>query len=180
VIFRPFWDFLPRLFCTGHQCAKLATCNISSNRLAVLAIRPSTSNTSALVCYGVFKCIVCLGGYYHGKLVFPREFPFKPPSIYMITPSGRFNVNTRCCFVCLNFLFVCSVEEWHITKITEYSYFLLVTFFNYLVKCLCSKYRHAQEVIEANCHIRLSYSKTVLSYSSGKINIIYKVWKRCR
>jgi len=35
------------------------------------------------------------GGYYHGKLVFPREFPFKPPSIYMLTPSGRFNVNTR-------------------------------------------------------------------------------------
>lgn len=29
------------------------------------------------------------GGLYHGKLVFPREFPFKPPSIYMITPNGR-------------------------------------------------------------------------------------------
>lgn len=37
------------------------------------------------------------GGYYHGKLVFPREFPFKPPSIYMLTPSGRFSVNTRLC-----------------------------------------------------------------------------------
>ena len=34
------------------------------------------------------------GGLYHGKLVFPREFPFKPPSIYMITPSGRFKVHT--------------------------------------------------------------------------------------
>ncbi|XP_002735278.1 ubiquitin-conjugating enzyme E2 J2-like [Saccoglossus kowalevskii] len=37
------------------------------------------------------------GGYYHGKLVFPREFPFKPPSIYMITPNGRFKCNTRLC-----------------------------------------------------------------------------------
>lgn len=36
-----------------------------------------------------------LGGYYHGKLIFPREFPFKPPSIYMITPNGRFKCNTR-------------------------------------------------------------------------------------
>jgi ubiquitin-conjugating enzyme E2 J2 len=27
--------------------------------------------------------------------VFPREFPFKPPSIYMITPNGRFKLNTR-------------------------------------------------------------------------------------
>ncbi|XP_014257046.1 ubiquitin-conjugating enzyme E2 J2 [Cimex lectularius] len=37
------------------------------------------------------------GGMYHGKLLFPREFPFKPPSIYMITPNGRFRPNTRLC-----------------------------------------------------------------------------------
>jgi len=37
------------------------------------------------------------GGLYHGKLVFPREFPFKPPSIYMTTPNGRFKCNTRLC-----------------------------------------------------------------------------------
>ena len=37
------------------------------------------------------------GGYYHGKLVFPPQYPFKPPSIYMITPNGRFKCNTRLC-----------------------------------------------------------------------------------
>ncbi|KAF7993236.1 hypothetical protein HCN44_006296 [Aphidius gifuensis] len=37
------------------------------------------------------------GGFYHGKLHFPREFPFQPPSIYMTTPNGRFKVNTRLC-----------------------------------------------------------------------------------
>ncbi|XP_050978880.1 ubiquitin-conjugating enzyme E2 J2 isoform X2 [Labeo rohita] len=37
------------------------------------------------------------GGYYHGKLIFPQDFPFKPPSIYMITPNGRFTCNTRLC-----------------------------------------------------------------------------------
>ncbi|KAK4880548.1 hypothetical protein RN001_008694 [Aquatica leii] len=37
------------------------------------------------------------GGCYHGKLVFPKEFPFKPPAIYMITPNGRFKTNTRLC-----------------------------------------------------------------------------------
>jgi len=36
-------------------------------------------------------------GVYHGKLVFPPEYPFKPPSIYMLTPNGRFSVNTRLC-----------------------------------------------------------------------------------
>jgi ubiquitin-conjugating enzyme E2 J2 len=37
------------------------------------------------------------GGYYHGKLIFPAEYPFKPPSIYMLTPNGRFQINTRLC-----------------------------------------------------------------------------------
>lgn len=37
------------------------------------------------------------GGYYHGTLHFPIDFPFKPPSIYMITPNGRFKTNTRLC-----------------------------------------------------------------------------------
>lgn len=44
------------------------------------------------------------GGLYHGKLVFPAEFPFKPPSIYMITPSGRFRPNTRLCL---------SISDYH-------------------------------------------------------------------
>ncbi|KAK3838139.1 MAG: UBC-like protein [Linnemannia gamsii] len=37
------------------------------------------------------------GGEYHGKLIFPADYPFKPPSIWMITPNGRFQVNTRLC-----------------------------------------------------------------------------------
>ncbi|XP_051957095.1 ubiquitin-conjugating enzyme E2 J2-like [Xyrauchen texanus] len=44
------------------------------------------------------------GGYYHGKLMFPPEFPFKPPSIYMITPNGRFSCNTRLCL---------SISDYH-------------------------------------------------------------------
>ncbi|GAB6019819.1 hypothetical protein CHUAL_001360 [Chamberlinius hualienensis] len=36
-------------------------------------------------------------GIYHGKLVFPNEFPYKPPSIYILTPNGRFRINTRLC-----------------------------------------------------------------------------------
>ncbi|KAG0302704.1 Ubiquitin-conjugating enzyme E2 6 [Dissophora globulifera] len=37
------------------------------------------------------------GGEYHGKLVFPADYPFKPPSIRMTTPNGRFMVDTRLC-----------------------------------------------------------------------------------
>ena len=36
-------------------------------------------------------------GIYHGQLKFPTEYPFKPPSIFMVTPTGRFKCNTRLC-----------------------------------------------------------------------------------
>lgn len=29
--------------------------------------------------------------------MFPKEYPFKPPRIIMITPNGRFQTNTRLC-----------------------------------------------------------------------------------
>lgn len=33
------------------------------------------------------------GGFYHGTVVFPPEYPYKPPSIQMLTPNGRFKVS---------------------------------------------------------------------------------------
>eukprot|EP01066_Platyproteum_vivax_P003647 Platyproteum_vivax@DN1459_c0_g1_i1.p1 len=37
------------------------------------------------------------GGVYLGKLVFPANYPYAPPAIYMITPNGRFLTNQRLC-----------------------------------------------------------------------------------
>ena len=42
-------------------------------------------------------------GFYHGKLSFPPEYPHKPPSIIMFTPSGRFQVKTQICMSFSNF-----------------------------------------------------------------------------
>eukprot|EP01112_Ceratiomyxa_fruticulosa_P005753 TRINITY_DN1659_c0_g1_i1.p1 TRINITY_DN1659_c0_g1~~TRINITY_DN1659_c0_g1_i1.p1 ORF type:complete len:221 (-),score=52.97 TRINITY_DN1659_c0_g1_i1:228-824(-) len=36
-------------------------------------------------------------GIYHGYLKFPYDYPLSPPSIYMLTPNGRFQPNTRLC-----------------------------------------------------------------------------------
>ena len=44
------------------------------------------------------------GGIYHGIVKFPTEFPYKPPSIRMLTPSGRFQ---PCLSICL------SMSEYH-------------------------------------------------------------------
>ena len=37
------------------------------------------------------------GGWYHGVVKFPKEYPFKPPAIEMYTPNGRFKTNTKLC-----------------------------------------------------------------------------------
>ena len=47
------------------------------------------------VCMQCVSILASTGGYYWGKLVFPKEYPFKPPRIEMTTPSGRFQTNTR-------------------------------------------------------------------------------------
>ncbi|KAH7094010.1 UBC-like protein [Auriculariales sp. MPI-PUGE-AT-0066] len=38
------------------------------------------------------------GGEYLGAILFPSDFPFKPPGIKMMTPSGRFQPDRKICF----------------------------------------------------------------------------------
>mmetsp|Transcript_23354 Transcript_23354/g.54245 ORF Transcript_23354/g.54245 Transcript_23354/m.54245 type:complete len:223 (-) Transcript_23354:89-757(-) len=49
------------------------------------------------------------GGIYHGKLLFPKEYPLKPPSVMMLTPSGRFQPNRRLCLSMSDF----HPESWN-------------------------------------------------------------------
>ena len=49
------------------------------------------------------------GGVYHGKLVFPKEYPFKPPSVIMMTPNGRFEPGKRICLSMSDF----HPESWN-------------------------------------------------------------------
>lgn len=37
------------------------------------------------------------GGEYWGQLLFPADYPFKPPGIKMTTPNGRFKENEKIC-----------------------------------------------------------------------------------
>lgn len=37
------------------------------------------------------------GGLYHGRIVLPHEYPFKPPAIMLLTPNGRFEINKKIC-----------------------------------------------------------------------------------
>lgn len=48
-------------------------------------------------------------GQFHGRVTFPKEYPFKPPRIIMCTPSGRFDINTRLCLSMSDF----HEESWN-------------------------------------------------------------------
>ena len=37
------------------------------------------------------------GGRYHGRIMLPPEYPFKPPSIFLLTPNGRFETGRKIC-----------------------------------------------------------------------------------
>jgi ubiquitin-conjugating enzyme E2 J2 len=43
------------------------------------------------------------GGYYHGILELPEDYPFSPPKLKFFTPSGRFEVDTPICTTFTNF-----------------------------------------------------------------------------
>ncbi len=49
------------------------------------------------------------GGYYWGKLVFPPQYPLKPPSVIILTPNGRFTTGRRLCL---------SMSDFHPGKFT--------------------------------------------------------------
>jgi ubiquitin-conjugating enzyme E2 J2 len=43
------------------------------------------------------------GGQYLGKIRFPERYPMAPPSVMMVTPSGRFATETRLCLSMTDF-----------------------------------------------------------------------------
>lgn len=66
------------------------------------------------------------GGYYHGKVVFPTEYPWKPPTIVMITPSGRFETNRRICLSISDFHPELWCASWTVSTILTG----IISFFN--------------------------------------------------
>ena len=59
------------------------------------------------------------GGLYIGKLIFPSEYPMKAPSIHMLTPSGRFQINTKICM---------SMSDFHPEVCTLFRIIVLLLF----------------------------------------------------
>lgn len=43
------------------------------------------------------------GGFYHGVITLPNSYPFRPPYIVFLTPSGRFQVKEKICLTFTNY-----------------------------------------------------------------------------
>ncbi|KAJ7663998.1 UBC-like protein [Mycena polygramma] len=56
-------------------------------------------------------------GEYHGVLQFPSEYPFKPPGIKMLTPSGRFEPDKKICLSMSDFHPGSWNPAWSVTTI---------------------------------------------------------------
>ncbi|EGC28776.1 hypothetical protein DICPUDRAFT_43816, partial [Dictyostelium purpureum] len=37
------------------------------------------------------------GGIYHGRIILPSDYPFKPPNFVLLTPNGRFETDVKIC-----------------------------------------------------------------------------------
>ena len=63
-------------------------------------------------------------GYYHGKLIFPVEYPTKPPNLIFLTPNGRFKPQEK---ICLSFTSY-HPESWSISWNVENMLIGLISF----------------------------------------------------
>ncbi|RLN96812.1 hypothetical protein BBJ28_00014483 [Nothophytophthora sp. Chile5] len=70
------------------------------------------------------------GGYYHGKLKFPPEYPMKPPSVLMCTPNGRFKTNQRLCLSMSDFHPETWNPMWSVSSI-------LTGLYSFMVRVCC-------------------------------------------
>ena len=111
------------------------------------------------------------GGWYHGVVIFPKEYPFKPPSIQMTTPNGRFKVAAfvttfislwQTSFSCFNES-PCHLRHHHVTKILVIELFL---------ECYRSK-------SDTDCHISLYKTLTSVTtyyFSDFNSSVLVDVW----
>lgn len=94
------------------------------------------------------------GGTYHGKLLFPKDYPLKPPSVMMLTPSGRFQPNRRLCLSMSDFHPETWNPMWSVSTILTGLYsFMLDTAptLGSIETTTSQKQKYVRQSLEYNC-----------------------------
>ncbi|TMW64741.1 hypothetical protein Poli38472_011621 [Pythium oligandrum] len=95
------------------------------------------------------------GGYYHGCLKFPPEYPMKPPSVMMMTPNGRFKTNQRLCLSMSDFHPETWNPMWSVSSILTGLYSFMIenqSTYGSIKTTDAQKRKHAAESLEVNCN----------------------------
>ncbi|CEH17986.1 Non-canonical ubiquitin conjugating enzyme 1 [Ceraceosorus bombacis] len=53
-------------------------------------------------------------GIYHGRIILPVEYPFRPPSVILLTPNGRWETGKKICLTFTGFHEECWAPAWGI------------------------------------------------------------------
>jgi len=93
-------------------------------------------------------------GCYHGKIIFPPQYPHAPPAIIMVTPSGRLEVGTRLCLSMTDF----HPESWNPAWSVETILVGLLSFFisdtekgyGAMSESMAKREKHAEESLAFN------------------------------
>ena len=99
------------------------------------------------------------GGEYHGTLVFPKEYPMRPPRFKVMTPSGRFKPGARLCLSMSDY----HPESWNPAWSVE----------TCLVGLLSFMYEESNAIGSINASAR---ERERLAKASHKYNRRDKVW----
>jgi ubiquitin-conjugating enzyme E2 J2 len=94
------------------------------------------------------------GGIYHGKLIFPKDYPLKPPSVMMLTPSGRFQPSRRLCLSMSDFHPETWNPMWSVSTILTGLYsFMLETAptLGSIETTTSQKQKYARQSLDFNC-----------------------------
>ncbi|CCW67591.1 unnamed protein product [Phytomonas sp. Hart1] len=102
------------------------------------------------------------GGYYLTQIRFPADYPFKPPSIKMCTPSGRFKTDTDICLSNSSF----HPEEWS-------PMWSVNTIITGMISFFVSKEK-AMGTIEGSESERKNYAKESRTYNVRRLGAFYR------
>lgn len=94
------------------------------------------------------------GGIYHGKLIFPKEYPLKPPGVLMNTPSGRFQPGRRLCLSMSDFHPESWNPMWSVSTILTGLYSFMIESnptLGSMETTLEQKHKLAAQSLEYNC-----------------------------
>ena len=114
------------------------------------------------------------GGYYLGKILLPSTYPSKPGDFYMLTPNGRFTINTKICLTNSGY----HTDEWTPTWSIRNMIIGFISIFNaddehgisHIKESFSQRKHHAINSVNYNL---INYSN-IFVHIERRIEILYK------